>query len=121
MHYGWRQEHIAKNARAISDLGRQLHDRLRVFAEHLIALRRGLDKSVESYNQAVGSLESRVLPHARRFRELGAATGEEIPALQPILRGSRALDLPGDGDELSRPGLPASEEPPRAGTGKPVE
>jgi DNA recombination protein RmuC len=93
VHYGWRQEHIAKNARAISDLGRQLHDRLRVFSGHLIALRRGLDKSVESYNQAVGSLESRVLPHARRFRELGAATGDEIPSLQPILRGSRALDL----------------------------
>jgi DNA recombination protein RmuC len=108
VHYGWRQEHIAKNARAISDLGRQLHDRIRVFAEHLVALRRGLDKSVESYNQAVGSLESRVLPHARRFRELGAATGEEIPVLQPILRGSRAVDLP-------EPEPPGSLVPPGGG------
>lgn len=106
VHYGWRQEHVAKNARAISDLGRQLHDRLRVFAEHLVALRRGLDKSVESYNQAVGSLESRVLPHARRFRELGAAAGDEIPAVQPILRGSRALDLPPEGEEEEVEGAP---------------
>jgi DNA recombination protein RmuC len=111
VHYGWRQEHIAKNARAISDLGRQLHDRLRVFAEHLIALRRGLDKSVEAYNQAVGSLESRVLPHARRFRELGAATGDEIPTVQPILRGSRALDLPAEEDGEMAPALSDREKP----------
>jgi DNA recombination protein RmuC len=94
VHYGWRQERIAEKAREISELGRELHDRLRVFANHLEALRRGLDRSVESYNQVVGSLEGRVLPQARRFRELGAAGGEEIPVAHTILRGTRSLDLP---------------------------
>jgi len=94
VHYGWRQERIAEKAREISELGRELHDRLRVFANHLEALRRGLDRSVEAYNQVVGSLEGRVLPQARRFRELGAAGGEEIPVAQTILRGTRSLDLP---------------------------
>jgi DNA recombination protein RmuC len=102
VHYGWRQERIAEKAREISELGRELHDRLRVFANHLEALRRGLDKSVESYNQVVGSLEGRVLPQARRFRELGAAGGEPIPIAHTILRGTRSLELPlGDARDVA--------------------
>jgi DNA recombination protein RmuC len=114
VHYGWRQEQMAKNARAISDLGRQLHDRMRILVDHLGALRRGLDKSVEAYNLVVGSLESRVLPAARRFRELGAASGGEIPAAEPILRGTRALDVaPAGGAELDEPAPdPEGEEHP---------
>jgi DNA recombination protein RmuC len=108
VHYGWRQEQIALSARQISDLGRQLHDRLRTtFGSHLEALRRGLDKSVEAYNLVVGSLESRVLPAARRFRELGAATGDEIPPAKQILRGTRSLDLaPADAVDSTDPADP---------------
>jgi len=107
IHYGWRQERIADKAREISDLGRELHDRLRVFASHLESMRRGLDRSVEAFNQAVGSLEGRVLPQARRFRELGATGGEEIPVVQSILRGTRSPELPagdaiGDAPAASR-------------------
>jgi len=58
--YGWRQEKAAENARAIGELGRGLHERLRTFSGHLIALKRGLDASVDAFNRAVGSLESRV-------------------------------------------------------------
>ena len=89
--YGWRQERIEENAKAISELGRGLHDRLRAFVGHLAGLKRGLEGSVEAYNRAVGSLESRILPQARRFRELGAAGGEEIETLDTVDRAPRGI------------------------------
>jgi len=91
--YGWRQESIARNAREISELGRQLHDRLGTLAGHFEELRRGLDRAVEGYNGAVGSLEGRVLVSARRFRDLGV-TGDELPLLQPVQETTRAAAAP---------------------------
>jgi DNA recombination protein RmuC len=91
--YGWRQESIARNAREISDLGRQLHERLGTLGAHFDELRRGLERAVEGYNSAVGSLEGRVLVSARRFRDLGV-TGEELPGLLPIQETTRALVAP---------------------------
>jgi DNA recombination protein RmuC len=55
---------------------------------------RSLDKCVHSYNEAVGSLESRVLPTARRFKELGVGSREDLPVLQPSEKISRALQAP---------------------------
>jgi DNA recombination protein RmuC len=89
--YGWRQEQVEENARAISDLGRQVYDRLRTWTEHLGDLRRGLERAVESYNKAVGSLELRVLPSARRFKELGAATGADVEPLEILDKAAREL------------------------------
>jgi DNA recombination protein RmuC len=89
--YGWRQEKIAENAQAISDLGRELYDRIRTFVGHLIKVGASLGGAMDAYNKAVGSMESRVLPSARKFRELGAATGEEIPQLEPVDENPRAL------------------------------
>lgn len=92
--YGWTQERIGENAERIRDLGIELYDRLRTTAAHLDGLHRSLAKSVESYNSAVGSLESRVLPTARKLRDLGAANGEEIAALEPVVITTRALVAP---------------------------
>jgi DNA recombination protein RmuC len=88
--YGWRQEQIARNAQEISELGRQLHERLATMAEHFGELRRGLDRAVESYNKAVGSLEGRVMVSARRFRELGVVS-ETLPELEVVDRSTRPI------------------------------
>jgi len=91
--YGWRQERMTANAADISKLGRQLYERLKTLAEHFSDVRKGLDKAVESYNKAVGSFEGRVLVTARRFKDLGATTGEDIEPLEIVDRQARFLDI----------------------------
>lgn len=89
--YGWRQQNLARNAQQISDLGKQLYDRLATFTAHMDTLRTGLERSVKSYNEAVGSLETRVLPSARKFKELSAATGDDLPEIAPVETALRQL------------------------------
>ena len=96
--YGWNQEKLARNAQQISTLGKELHDRLRLLAAHITSVGTGLDRAVESYNKAVGSLESRVLVSARKFAELGASVAEDIPELEPIETTARALSFDWDED-----------------------
>jgi len=92
--YGWRQEQIAESAREVSDLGRELYDRMRVFVGHFAAIGTGLKRATASFNQAVGSMESRVLPSARRFQELGVVGGDELPTLEPVDAQPRELSAP---------------------------
>jgi DNA recombination protein RmuC len=93
--YGWKQEQIAQNALEISELGRELHARISRMAGYFTELGGGLDRAVAAFNEAVGSLESRVLVQARRFRELGAAaTGDEIPELKSLDRSTRDVRAP---------------------------
>lgn len=98
--YGWQQERVARNAEEISAAGRELYERLRVFAGHVGDVRRGLGRAVDAYNAAVGSLERKVLPQARRFRDLGATSAAELPELPQldgVLRALDAADLGEDG------------------------
>ena len=92
--YGWQQDRVAKNAEEISALGKEMYARISTFSNHFDTLRRGLEKSVEAYNSAVGSLERKVLPQARKFRDLGAGTTADIDALNSIDLTMRKLDSP---------------------------
>jgi DNA recombination protein RmuC len=76
--YGWNQEAVARSAKAISETGRDLHDRLKTFLQHFEGVRKGLKNAGESYNKAVGSLESRVLVSARRLAGLNHADEAEL-------------------------------------------
>ncbi|MBI4179784.1 DNA recombination protein RmuC [bacterium] len=90
--YGWRQEQVAENAKEISRLGEELHDRMAVLAEHLQHIGDSLGRSVEAYNKAVSSVETRVLPSARRFKTLGAGSKKDIVELEPVEITPRHLE-----------------------------
>ena len=92
--YGWRQEKIAENAQEISDTAHELYTRITTWCEHLERLRKGLNSAVQSYNDAAGSLERRVLPQARKFKELRASHGEEIDPLATIEILPRQVSIP---------------------------
>src|SRR5690606_20871871 len=70
--YGWRQEQSSKNAQEIAELGRELYRRMAVMSDRLGKVGDSIEKSVKSYNDLVGSVEARVMPQARTFKELGA-------------------------------------------------
>jgi DNA recombination protein RmuC len=92
--YGWRQEQIAENAQAISDLGRTLYERIVTLAGHFAGVGKGLDRAVDAYNKAVASLETRVLITARKFRELGAApTEKELESPELVDKAARGAEF----------------------------
>jgi DNA recombination protein RmuC len=102
--FGWRQEKLAENAREVQKLGAELYERLRTMSSHMQRLQRSLTASVSAYNDAVGSLESRVLVSARRFPALGVVgiESEEIADLPPVEASPRllqAVELVAEGRE----------------------
>ena len=78
VHYGWQQEKVAENAMQVRDLGRELHERIRKMAEHFDDMRKHLERTVGSYNRTKATMESRVLVSARKLKDLGAGSGDEI-------------------------------------------
>jgi DNA recombination protein RmuC len=91
--YGWSQEQMARNAQEVSNLAKTLYERIRIFTKHFDEVGRSLDRALEFYNKGVGSLETRVLVTARRFKDLGAISGEEIEILEPLDKSARPLNL----------------------------
>jgi DNA recombination protein RmuC len=90
--YGWRQENLAQNAAEISALGKELFKRLSDMGDHLNKVGKGLERAVEAYNAAVGSLEARVMVTARKFAELKTAPlGAQIAELEPVEKSVRTL------------------------------
>ena len=92
---GWQQRRQEENAKQIAELGRELYDRVRVFATHFAGIGGALQRAVASYNSAVGSLESRVLPQGRRLKEVASLADAEIPEVPTVEispRGVTALD-----------------------------
>jgi len=108
--YGWRQEQIAENAKEISNLGQELYKRLADMGKHMAKLGKSLGNANDAYNRAVGTLESRVLVSARRFKELGSTSiGSDIDDLTPVEMTPRQLQAP----EVVQPGIehhPSSED-----------
>lgn len=98
--YGWREESLAENVRAMRELGQEMHGRLATMAEHLMKLGRSIDQATSSYNAAIASFESRVLVSARKFKELGATSQDaEIIELRAIEGGARRVSMPSDSTE----------------------
>lgn len=98
--YGWQQEKMAENAVEVQKVAKELYDRLNTFGKHLDAIGKGLNRSVDHYNKAVASMESRVLPSARKFEAMGVVTqGSEIEAPNAVesqARGFTALTDSGE-------------------------
>jgi DNA recombination protein RmuC len=91
--HGWQQERIAENARQVAELGRELYDRLGVFAGHFAKVGRNLDTAVGAFNQAVSSFETRLLVTARKFPEHGVA-GDPPPELRQLERKPAVVSAP---------------------------
>lgn len=89
--YGWKQELIAENAQKIYETGKELYERTHILATYLTKIRKGLEQTITSYNEAVASFETRVLVTTRKFKEMGAATDEEIESVAMIEKKPRKL------------------------------
>ena len=104
--YGWRQEQITKNALKIRDLGNTIHERLVRFIENFSKIGKSLEGAIDAYNRSVGTLESRVLVTARKFKELGITEKEPLKEVEQIEKLPRTVENisepeEDDGEEFS--------------------
>jgi len=91
---GWRQQHVAQNAEEIQEFGRDLYERLATMVGHLEDVGRNIRQAGESYDRFVGSLEHKVLPSARRFKELGVMSTKTLAEVEPVRLTVRAVVKP---------------------------
>ena len=102
--FGWQQDTIARNAEEIAQLGRELYKRVGLLSKGWSDMGAKLRSAVEAYNRTVGTLEARVLPQARKFKDLRAGEDEVIPLMESLVEEPRTLTAP----ELT----PPAEDPP---------
>jgi len=104
---GWQQEQLAENSERISEAGKDLFERCAKFADHLGDIGSGIEKAIKSFNSAVGSWESRVVPGAKRLKELGATKNPdaELPIVKSIETTTRQLTPPDEETAEGRDGL----------------
>jgi DNA recombination protein RmuC len=97
--YGWQQEQVTKNAQQISMLGKELYERISTMVKHFEDLGSAIRKATDAYNKTVGSLETRVLPSVRKFKDLGVTGSGEITELEQLDHTPRTPEaLPSDTD-----------------------
>lgn len=112
--HSWRQEALTENFREVAALGRELYDRLATFAGHLNDVRKRLDGAVQSYNQAAGSFESRVLVTARRMKDLSVTSAEELApteTIDSVPRVLKQIGLMGLPDDATEPESEPTDDP----------
>ena len=100
--HGWQQQAVAEGVLELSRLGRDLYDRLRTMVTHFEQLRRGLNTATTAYNDAMGSLEKRVLVAARRFKDLNTSA-PELPVDRAARAGGAGFASIADADEDALP------------------
>jgi DNA recombination protein RmuC len=98
--FGWRQVNMRENAREISKLGKELYSRVNIFIGYIESMGKHINNLIKSFNNAVGSIESRLLPQMRRFDELGAGDGKGVKGVEKIDEKPAELksDLPERGN-----------------------
>jgi DNA recombination protein RmuC len=110
VHYGWRQEALALNAAEIAKLGKDLYERIGKLGEHWTKVGDRLGKAVDAYNQSVATLEGRVLPAARKFRDLEAVpTDDQIETVEQVDKQARRVAAEELTAALAVPALPGDE------------
>jgi len=90
--YGWQQEQVTKSAQEINRLGRELYERFAVVLEHFARTGAAMRKAVDSYNDGVRSLETRLIPSIRKFKDLGISSAKEAPSPEEIGQTAKTVD-----------------------------
>ncbi len=111
--YGWQQQQLAQNAEEIRSIGRELYERLATMVDHLEGVGRNIKQAADSYDRFVGSLEQKVVPGARRFKELGVSSSKDVELPEPLNLSIRRVEKPeltstspDDRDDQAEPAMP---------------
>jgi DNA recombination protein RmuC len=111
--YGGQQQQLAQNAEEIRSIGRELYERLATMVDHLEGVGRNIKQAADSYDRFVGSLEQKVVPGARRFKELGVSSSKDVELPEPLNLSIRRVEKPeltststDDRDDQAEPAMP---------------